>query len=95
MEPDTPLERDLRFEEQARDCIVSYLNQAKDNGRLVFPLVEITEETALPPDTVQTIMTQLEGEGPFCVRRQGGHAGETRWLVRGSAYDVDTRQRPR
>lgn len=89
MEPTTPLERDLRYEERATDLVVRYLADTKDEGRLVYPLVEIAEETALDPTTAEAVMTRLQGEGPFTVRRQGGHSGETRWLVRGSAFDVE------
>lgn len=93
MEPDSPIEQALRYEEYATDEIIQCLTKTKKEGRLVYPLVELAEETPLDPGMTEAVMTRLEGEGPFMVRRQGGRSGETRWLFRGSTYDVDQQRR--
>lgn len=78
-----------RIERLAVDRILEFLHRSKGHGRLVYPLAELSEETALSPTTVESVMTLLEDEGPYTVRRQGERSGEIRWLVRGSAYDLD------
>lgn len=93
MEPDSSIEQAFRYVEYATDEIVQYLTKTKKEGRLVYPLVELAEETALDPRTTEVVMTRLGSEEPFMVRRRGGRSGETRWLFRGSASDVDQQRR--
>lgn len=83
----TRLERDV--EEPAVERVLEYLHATRANGRLVYPLVELSRETGLDPGTAETAMAYLERTGPYTVTRQGGRTGELRWLVRGSVYDVD------
>lgn len=83
----TDLERDVA--EPAVERVLEYLNATKNDGRLVYPLVELSRETALDPGTVESVMVLLERTGPYTVSRQGGQTGELRWLVRGSVYAVD------
>jgi DNA-binding MarR family transcriptional regulator len=78
-----------RIETLAVDRVLEFLHRSKKDGRLVYPLAEISEATALSPTTVESVLTLLEEEGPYTVRRQGEGSGEIRWLVRGSAYDLD------
>jgi hypothetical protein len=89
MEPDSPLERELRFEERATDCIVEHLSETKDEGRLVFSIVDVAEATSLSPSTVEAVMSTLEREGPFDVRRQGIRDEPPRWVVLGAGPDRD------
>lgn len=85
----TTAELERTIEDLAIERVLEYLYMTKKNGRLVYPLVEIARETALDPATAESVMALLEETGPYTVSRQGGHSGETRWLVRGSVYDVD------
>lgn len=62
-------QRERKLEQLATDRVVSYLNETKDHGRLVYPLVEFAEETALSPDTTEAVITTLETDGPYTVRR--------------------------
>lgn len=76
-------------EEPAVERVLDYLHATRPDGRLVYPLVELSRETALDPGTVEAAMGFLERAGPYTVSRQGGQTGELRWLVRGSVYDLD------
>jgi hypothetical protein len=78
-----------RIETLAVNRLLEFLHRSKKGCRLVYPLAELSEATALSPTTVESVMTLLEDEGPYTVRPQGEGSGEIRWLVRGSAYDLD------
>jgi hypothetical protein len=64
----------------ARKRVLEYLRVARRDGRSVVTLVDISEETALDPETVETVMTQLETEPDVVVRR--ATADQLRWHVR-------------
>lgn len=76
-------------EEPAVERVLEYLHATRPDGRLVYPLVELSRETGIDPGTVEAAMAFLERAGPYTVSRQGGQTGERRWLVRGSVYDLD------
>lgn len=83
------LQFDHELEQVAIERILRYLHRTKQNGRLVYPLEELSKKTALSPATATSVMTLLETEGPYTVRRHGEMSDESRWLIRGSAYDLD------
>ena len=64
----------------ARKRVLEYLRTARRGGRFVVTLVDVSEETALDPDTVETVMAQLENEPDASVRR--ATADQLRWHIR-------------
>jgi DNA-binding MarR family transcriptional regulator len=84
----TRLSHDHDLEQRAIDRILAYLYRTKPDGRLVYPVEELSKQTALSLTTATSVMTLLECEGPYTVRRHGAASGEERWLVRGSAYEL-------
>lgn len=64
----------------ARKRVLEHLRVARRGGRSVVTLVDISEETALDPETVETVMTQLEAESDAAVRR--ATADQLRWHIR-------------
>lgn len=75
------------IEQAAIGRVLEYLHRQRGIGRLVFPLTEIAEETALDPNTTEAAMRKLERTGPYDVHRLSG--GEIRWRVEGCVYDLD------
>lgn len=78
-----------RLDDQAIECVLDHLHDSRRNGRLLFPLAELAEETSLNPNTVEGVMRLLERTGPFVVDPVANGYGETRWTVEGSAYELD------
>lgn len=64
----------------ARKRVLEYLRTVRRGGRSVVTLVDISEETALDPDTVEAVMVQLENEPDASVRR--ATVDQLRWHVR-------------
>lgn len=64
----------------ARNRVLEYLRVVRRGGRSVVTLVDISEETALDPGTVEAVMSQLETEPEASVRR--ATADQLRWHVR-------------
>jgi hypothetical protein len=82
------LSHDHDLDQRAIDRILAYLHRTKPDGRLVYPLEDLSKETALSPTTAASVMTLPECEGPYTVQRHGAASGENRWLVRAPAYDL-------
>lgn len=78
-----------RLDDQAVGCVLNHLHESRRNGRLLFPLADLAEETSLNPNTVDGVMRLLERTGPFVVEPVENGYGETRWTVEGSAYELD------
>lgn len=78
-----------RLDDQAVACVLDHLHASRSNGRFLFLLAELTEDTALDPNTVESVMRLLERTGPFDVEAVENGYGETRWTVHGSAYDLN------
>lgn len=78
-----------RLDDQSIACALDHLHVSRRNGRLLFPLADLAEETALDPNTVEDAMRLLERTGPFVVEPVENGYGETRWTVEGSAYELD------
>jgi hypothetical protein len=68
------------IDDLARDRILEYISIARRGGRSVLTLVDISEETALDPGTVESVMTQLENGPDAPVRR--ATADQLRWHIR-------------
>lgn len=64
----------------AQRRVHEFLRVSRRSGRSVVTLVDISEETALDPDTVDAVMTQLEAEPDAPVRR--ATADQLRWHIR-------------
>lgn len=64
----------------ARDRVLEYILSERQAGRSVITLVDVTEETALAPGTVEAVMTQLETDTETPVRR--ATADQLRWHIR-------------
>ena len=64
----------------ARNRVLEYLRVVRRGGRSVVTLVDISEETALDPGTVEAVMSQLETEPEASVRR--ATADQLRWHIR-------------
>lgn len=64
----------------ARDRVLEYILSERQAGRSVVTLVDVTEETALAPGTVEAVMTQLETDTETPVRR--ATADQLRWHIR-------------
>lgn len=78
-----------RLDDRAVACVLEYLHDSRRNGHFLFPLAELAEETALDPNTAESVMRLLEGTGPFDVDPVENGYGETRWTVHGSPYGLD------
>ena len=68
------------IDDLARDRVLEYIRIARRGGRSVITLVDISEETALDPATVEAVMMQLE-TGPDAPVRQAA-ADQLRWHIR-------------
>ena len=68
------------FSTLARERVLEYLRTERDAGRSVVTLVEVTEDTALDPGTVEAVMNQLETDVDAPVRR--ATADQLRWHIR-------------
>ncbi|MEF8826254.1 MAG: hypothetical protein V5A27_07935 [Halapricum sp.] len=66
--------------ELARDRVIEYIQTELRAGRSVVTLVDVSEETALAPGTVEAVMTQLETDVDVPVRR--ATADQLRWHIR-------------
>lgn len=75
------------IEEAAIGRVLEHLYRERRAGRLLFPLTELCEATALDPNTANSAMRTLEDTGPFDVSRLSG--SEIRWRVQGCVYDLD------
>jgi hypothetical protein len=64
----------------ALDRVIESILSARQAGRSVVTLVDVTEETALAPGTVEAVMTQLETDAETPVRR--ATADQLRWHIR-------------
>jgi hypothetical protein len=80
-----PVRRSI--EEQAISRVLEYLHWTRRDGRRIFPLTELSEATAIDPETVEAVMRELETTGPFDVTELAH--GEIRWRVDGCVYDID------
>lgn len=67
-----------RLEDRAIECVLDQLHEEWRNGRFLFPLADLSEETALNPNTVEAVMRLLERTGPFDVEPVENGYGETR-----------------
>lgn len=68
------------IDDLARDRVLEYISIACRGGRSVITLVDISEETALDPGTVEAVMAQLESGSDAPVRR--ATADQLRWHIR-------------
>ena len=68
------------IDDLARDRVLEYLRIVSRNGQSVVTLVDVSEETALDPGTVEAVMAQLES-GPDSPVRQAA-ADQLRWHIR-------------
>ena len=64
----------------ARNRVLEYIRVQRRGGRSVITLVDVSEETALDPETVEAVMTQLERSADAPVRR--ATADQLRWHIR-------------
>jgi hypothetical protein len=64
----------------ARTRVVEYIRGQRRGGRSVVTLVDVSEETALDPETVEVVMRQLERSADAPVRR--ATADQIRWHIR-------------
>lgn len=64
----------------ARSRVLEYVQTERKAGRSVVTLVDLTEETALAPGTVEAVMTQLEADVEVPVRR--ATTDQLRWHIR-------------
>lgn len=64
----------------ARKRVQEYLRVERRGGRAVVTLVDISQETALDPETVEAVMKQFEIETDAPVRR--ATADQLRWHIR-------------
>jgi len=64
----------------ARDRVLEYIRTERRTGRSVVTLVDVSEETALAPGTVEAVMTQFEMEADAPVRRAA--ADQLCWHIR-------------
>jgi DNA-binding MarR family transcriptional regulator len=64
----------------ARTRVLEYIRVQRRGGRSVVTLVDIAEETALDPETVEAVMRQLERSADVPVRR--ATADQIRWHIR-------------
>lgn len=49
-----------QVDDNAIACILDRLHESRRNGRFHFPLAEFAEETALDPNTAESVMRLLE-----------------------------------
>ena len=68
------------IDDLARDRVLEYISIARRGGRSVITLVDVSEETALDPGTVEAVMAQLESGSDAPVRRAA--ADQLRWHIR-------------
>ena len=68
------------IDDLARDRVLEYIRVASRGGQPVVTLVDISEETALDPSTVDAVMAQLETEPDVLIRRAA--ADQLRWHLR-------------
>jgi hypothetical protein len=64
----------------ARTRVVEYIRGQRRGGRSVVTLVDVSEETALDPETVEVVMRQLERSADAPVRR--ATTDQIRWHIR-------------
>lgn len=64
----------------AQDRIREFLSTERRGGRSVVTLVDVSEETALTPETVEAVMTHFEASADVRVRRAA--ADQLRWHIR-------------
>jgi predicted ATPase len=64
----------------ARNRVLEYLRAERRGGRSVVTLVDISEETALDPEAVESVMIQLEDMTDTPVRRAS--TDQLRWHIR-------------
>lgn len=67
------------IDDLARDRVLEYIRIASRGGQSVVTLVDISEETALDPGTVESVMTKLESGPDAPVRR--ATADQLRWHI--------------
>lgn len=67
------------IEQTATSRVLEHLHREYRNGSRVFPLMELSEATAIDPGTVESVMGQLEETGPFDVQLLDH--GEIRWRI--------------
>jgi hypothetical protein len=68
------------IDDLARDRVLEYISIARKGGQSVVTLVDISEETALDPGTVESVLIQLENGPDAPVRR--ATADQLRWHIR-------------
>ena len=64
----------------ARNRVLEYLRAERRGGRSVVTLVDISEETAIDPEAVESVMIQLEDMTDTPVRRAS--TDQLRWHIR-------------
>jgi len=64
----------------AKERVLEYLRAERRGGRSVVTLVDISEETALNPGTVEAVMTQFENRTDAPVKR--ATTDQLRWHIR-------------
>lgn len=67
--------------------VLEYLHREHEKGLVIIPLVDLSEATAIDPETAESVMRRLEQTGPFDV--EPIEYGEIRWQVEGCGYDID------
>ncbi|QLD90386.1 hypothetical protein HWV07_15620 [Natronomonas salina] len=80
-----PVQRGI--EQAAISRVLEYLHREHEKGLVIIPLVELSEATAIDPETAEAVMRRLEQTGPFDV--EPIEYGEIRWRVEGCVYDID------
>lgn len=75
------------IEQVAIGRVLEWIHRQHRDGRRIFTLVEISQETAIDLNTAEEVMETLEGTGPYDVIPL--EYGETRWRVEGCVYDLD------
>lgn len=80
-----PVQSGIR--EVAISRVLDHIHRQHRNGRRVFRLRELANDTRLDPTTTAEVMRELEGTGPFDVKLLEGE--ELRWRIDGCVYELN------